>query len=98
MVHREWFSRPVRRKRKMPENDNQTNFRDKRLRAAISQLYSVQQKIRTLEDAAEDRKPLEDIWFDLLFLIDDVESVLEMQEPTPRVSSDTLSGAHHAGE
>jgi hypothetical protein len=76
----------------MPDNNKQTSFSEDRLRKAISQLYSIQQKIRVVEEAAEDRKLLEDIWFDLLFLIDDVESILEEREPTPRLDSDSLEG------
>jgi hypothetical protein len=76
----------------MPDNNKQTSFSEDRLRKAISQLYSIQQKIRVVEEAAEDRKLLEDIWFDLLFLIDDVESILEEREPTPRLDSDSREG------
>ena len=82
----------------MPKNNDHTIFREKRLRGVISQLYSVQQKIRMLEDAAENRKSFEDIWFDLLFLIDDVESVLETQEPTPRLGSHTPPDSRDVSE
>ena len=76
----------------MPDNNKQTSFSEDQLRNAIGKLHPIRTKISAIEADAADKRPLEDIWFDLVFLEDELECILKRREPTPHVRSDPLSG------
>jgi hypothetical protein len=76
----------------MPDNNKQSSFNEDQLRKAIRQLHPIREKISVIEADAADKRPLEDIWFDLLFLENELESILKRREPTPRVCSEPLAG------
>src|SRR5829696_2994975 len=82
----------TRWKMHMPDTAKQASFSEDQLRNAISKLHPIRAKISVLEADAANKTPLEDIWFDLLFLEDELESILKRRKPTPRVCSDPLSG------
>jgi hypothetical protein len=67
----------------MPDNNKQSSFNEDQLRKAIRQLHPIREKISVIEADAADKRPLEDIWFDLLFLENELESILKRREPTP---------------
>ncbi len=76
----------------MPDNNKQTSFNEDQLRKAIRQLHPIREKISVIEADAADKRPLEDIWFDLLFLENELESILKRREPAPRVGTEPLAG------
>jgi len=76
----------------MPDNNKQTSFSEDQLRNAISKLHPIRTKISVIEADAADKRPLEDIRFDLLFLEDELESILKRREPTPPLGSDSHAG------
>ena len=61
----------------MPDNNKQSSFNEDQLRKAIRQLHPIRAKISVIEADAADKRPLEDIWFDLLFLENELESILK---------------------
>ena len=82
----------------MPDNNKQTSFSEDQLRNAISKLYPIMRKIHLIRADAADKEPLLDVWFDLLFLEDELESILKRREPTPRLDSDPLTGTNAVSE
>jgi len=75
----------------MPNTNRQVSFSEEQLRNVISKLGPIRAKISVIEADAADKKPPEDIWFDLLFLEDELESILEVRKPTPCLGPDSLS-------
>jgi hypothetical protein len=61
----------------MSDNNKQSSFNEDQLRKAIRQLHPIRAKISVIEADAADKRPLEDIWFDLLFLENELESILK---------------------
>ena len=76
----------------MPDTNKQVSLSGDQLRNAISKLHPIRAKISVLEVDAANKTPLEDIWFDLLFLEDELESILQARESTPCPGPDSLSG------
>ena len=74
----------------MPDNNKQSSFNEDQLRKAIRQLHPIREKISVIEANAADKRPLEDIWFDLLFLENELESILKRWDPA-RGGTDPVS-------
>jgi hypothetical protein len=75
----------------MHDNNKQTSVNEKQLRNANSKLHPIRAKISVLEAKAADKSPFDDIWFDLAFLEDELDSILEGRDPAPGVGTGLVS-------